>query len=346
MNGEDEKEQLHLQLEGLGLTNKIAELAVHCLIDMGSVTALVCADEHCLRPGEPFVNGGRRNPLGLSIDHIQIRVAGGSHRPENIRIVHYVCNCSWTKKDPVHKDRFAIATWLRRHRKLQIDNYGVDPRTLEGEDLADYIRTNALALHTELSEMLQEVKGWKPWKSDEVVWESDRDRLITEVVDVWFFLANLMNAMRINSGEFVRTYLSKYDEVQLRNVTKLAALDSKAFTALNRQKYQRTQDTSLVRCSCGAGPFIGPSGRSVHQSRKNCDGTLVIDPDDREHDLKEDARDDHNDRVDDTRKRVCGGCRRSRDDVEIVWGWEHNVNVGKCGACGNVLERGSVLGDQ
>lgn len=93
---QNEKDALHEEVEALGLTNPAVCIAVHALIDSGRITELVCKAPHCFFPGMPFKNGGRRNPTGLSLDHIILQCDGGGHRPNNIRLMHYRCNCSWS----------------------------------------------------------------------------------------------------------------------------------------------------------------------------------------------------------------------------------------------------------
>ena len=48
------------------------------------------------------VKGGRKEPLGYSIDHIVPYSQGGSHDVSNLRLVHYVCNMR--RKDSTDKE--------------------------------------------------------------------------------------------------------------------------------------------------------------------------------------------------------------------------------------------------
>ena len=112
----DDIENLHQQVEALNLTSPAVRVAVHALIDAKRVASLTCQKPNCMLPGVPFYNGGRRNPAGLSIDHIILQCDGGGDRPNNIRLVHYVCNCSWSagrKQTPetIEKSRLARDGW-------------------------------------------------------------------------------------------------------------------------------------------------------------------------------------------------------------------------------------------
>lgn len=81
-----------------------------------------------------------------------------------------------------------LAEMLETQRQLQIAAYGKDPCTLEGEERAEFIRWNVLALEDELHEALQEV-GWKPWASSRHV---NVEPFLKEMVDAWHFFMNLL----------------------------------------------------------------------------------------------------------------------------------------------------------
>ena len=156
-----DKDALHREVEALGLTTPAVNVAVHALIEAGYVTEIKCASPHCLHPGEPFVNNGRRSPLGLSLDHIKLQSDGGSHRPWNIRLVHYACNCAWLTQQerPLHGAMLETGRLLKATRALQAQSYGKDPAELDGDELKDYLRTNMLALMVEVGELAQETRS-------------------------------------------------------------------------------------------------------------------------------------------------------------------------------------------
>lgn len=215
----DSRDALHSEVDLLPITAPAAAVAIHALIDLGIVTSITCMHEECRRPGEPFSrDGGRRNPLAISLDHIQQQSQGGSHRPENIRIVHYVCNCASMLgvERPIVGLKNSFTVLLKRARALQLEIHGFDLGELEGDELAEYLRMNALALHTELSELLQEL-NWKPWKPGDPL-EFDREKVVDEYVDIMFFWLNLAVALRITGPELVDAYLAKYEENELRAI--------------------------------------------------------------------------------------------------------------------------------
>lgn len=88
-------ESLHAELEALHLSSAWAESTVHGMIDRGLVRELRCEADKCLQPTRGFSPSNyRRDPNGLSIDHVTQRCDGGGHRLDNLRLVHYRCNCA------------------------------------------------------------------------------------------------------------------------------------------------------------------------------------------------------------------------------------------------------------
>ena len=98
--------------------------------------------------------------------------------------------------------------WLTETRKLQIEAYKNDPATLTGEELANFILWNHVALVDEMSEFLGEVQ-WKPWAKPRG--GVNRDAAIGELIDVAHFLANLAVAMGCTDEEWVRRYKAKME---------------------------------------------------------------------------------------------------------------------------------------
>lgn len=93
----------------------------------------------------------------------------------------------------------ALTDMLQKQLELQVDSFGLDPRLLSGEELADFITWNAYALVDELTEAMQEFK-WKPWLTEGRGEWVDRDAFIGELVDAWHFMMNLMLAASGGSG--------------------------------------------------------------------------------------------------------------------------------------------------
>lgn len=96
--------------------------------------------------------------------------------------------------------------------QAQREGFGIDPPTLEGDERAEFIRWNVLALEDELHEMLAET-GWKPWASDRSL---NREGYLKELVDAYHFLMNLVLVAKQEgqsvddlSCEFARLYTAK-----------------------------------------------------------------------------------------------------------------------------------------
>lgn len=89
---------------------------------------------------------------------------------------------------------------LEKQLALQRTAYGVDPSSLHGEELVDYVRMNALAAIVELTEMLTEVDGWKSWQTEreeagEFRSDATGEKYAKEGVDVLHFVGNLLNVL-------------------------------------------------------------------------------------------------------------------------------------------------------
>lgn len=94
---------------------------------------------------------------------------------------------------------------LDAQHQLQINSFGADPKTLDDESKLEWIRWNMLALMDELHEALAET-GWKPWaKSKHVA----RDAYVSELVDAFHFLMNLMLVVDCDADEFLAKYFEK-----------------------------------------------------------------------------------------------------------------------------------------
>ena len=82
------------------------------------------------------------------------------------------------------------------------------------------IQMNALAIISELSEVLDEV-NFKWWKNPK---EVDHDALVEEIVDVMHFLVGMFIYAGADAEEVFRVYMSKHQE----NVNRQRGLSSKA----------------------------------------------------------------------------------------------------------------------
>lgn len=96
--------------------------------------------------------------------------------------------------------------WLASTKELQEDAFAIE-FPLEGEELADYIRWNSLALIKEVAEVLDCV-DWKPWKLGDKG-KLHRQRALEEIVDVAHFLGNIAVALDIDDDELQMAYRDK-----------------------------------------------------------------------------------------------------------------------------------------
>lgn len=99
-----------------------------------------------------------------------------------------------------------FATWLRDQREIQRGIYGYDVDAASPEERMEYIRLNNLAAHTELAESLQQL-DWKPWRQG----ESNRHGAVNELVDVLFFVANMLLQLGVTDDELNERYEAKVE---------------------------------------------------------------------------------------------------------------------------------------
>lgn len=81
-------------------------------------------------------------------------------------------------------------------------------------DRPDLVRIYALGLFTELGEVLQADKRWKPWREDAT---QDKEETKKELADCMAFLINLCLAFDVSYEEFMEAYYEKHKEVCHRN---------------------------------------------------------------------------------------------------------------------------------
>lgn len=99
-----------------------------------------------------------------------------------------------------------IERWLEDARAQQIETFGVDPTTLTGDALADFVRLNALATTGELHELLNTIQ-WKTWKADQGEALETRQEQLAELVDVMAFVANIALALGFTSTQEVSSMI-------------------------------------------------------------------------------------------------------------------------------------------
>lgn len=105
-----------------------------------------------------------------------------------------------------------IKAMLAAQLELQVESFGRDPRDLNPDERAEFIRWNVLALEDELHEALNEV-GWKPWATNRDV---NVELFVKEMVDAWHFFMNLLLAVHgpgatpeIIAERFCASYFAK-----------------------------------------------------------------------------------------------------------------------------------------
>jgi dimeric dUTPase (all-alpha-NTP-PPase superfamily) len=94
---------------------------------------------------------------------------------------------------------------LNEQLKLLVNSFKKDPTQLTNEEKMDWIRWNILALEDELHEALAET-GWKPWSTSQHI---NRDAFVSELVDAFHFLMNLMLVVDCSAEEFLAKYMQK-----------------------------------------------------------------------------------------------------------------------------------------
>lgn len=92
---------LHTELETYTFAGWHSYTIIHAMIDSGQVTLLECQADPCRRQSKTFAKSGRRGQGDLLVlDHIHEQQLGGSHRLDNLRIVHLSCNSGWRRGRP------------------------------------------------------------------------------------------------------------------------------------------------------------------------------------------------------------------------------------------------------
>lgn len=94
---------------------------------------------------------------------------------------------------------------LQAQYELQLKSFGNDPKQLNDEEKLEWVRWNMLALMDELHEALAET-GWKPWAKSKHI---NRDAYVSELVDAFHFLMNLMLVVDCSAEEFLAKYFEK-----------------------------------------------------------------------------------------------------------------------------------------
>ena len=102
--------------------------------------------------------------------------------------------------------------WLTLTGEKQRTTFGIDPSSLEGSARAEYVRWNCLAMHSEITELLDSFV-WKPWDTKNTPGEVlDRDNVIMECVDLMHYISNILQTVGCEGDELSMTYNAKVRE--------------------------------------------------------------------------------------------------------------------------------------
>lgn len=105
--------------------------------------------------------------------------------------------------------------WLADQRRYQAETFDVDYGHMASDvdEMTAYVTMNLNAAFLELAEAQQEVP-WKPWAKTEKraeVWETGRDKVVGEIVDVLMFIGNVLTAVGCSDEELAERYGEKMD---------------------------------------------------------------------------------------------------------------------------------------
>lgn len=115
-------------------------------------------------------------------------------------------------------ETFDLATLLSDCADRQRRWARFDGNEASGNERATFIRDNVLALQVEIAELLQTVR-WKPWawEGDRGTLRVDRDVMLDEVADVFFFLGNLLVGLDVSAGEIAAAVATKRAVIEDRH---------------------------------------------------------------------------------------------------------------------------------
>lgn len=125
-----------------------------------------------------------------------------------------------------------FGSWLGQTKKFQEDVYGHFLGLMTDEKWAEYVAANFLAAHTELSESLAHIP-WKYWRGGQKRPVGvDRDLAVRELVDVLFFVSNLLVALGVTDSELESEYERKAGINSQRQVKEVECSSSSAPTVV------------------------------------------------------------------------------------------------------------------
>lgn len=169
-----------------------------------------------------------------------------------------------------------LAEVFERQYQLQVDSYGIDPVTLDGQARIEFVRWNVLALHAELTEALDEM-SWKPWATARYF---NGELMLKELVDAFHFLVNVAlvagegRSPKSTAAAFLAEYRRKADENAHRQVEGYDGLAGKC-PACRRNLSDTTrtvpeidgatgEETGVIHVFCACGFALDrPAGRTA-----------------------------------------------------------------------------------
>lgn len=104
-----------------------------------------------------------------------------------------------------------LVNMIAMQRGLQVHTFGFELDEMNEQERVDYIKENVLAMTDELHELLAET-SWKPWAKSVFL---NEDKAMSELVDAWHFMMNIMIAIKpghdpqILADEFTASYVKK-----------------------------------------------------------------------------------------------------------------------------------------
>lgn len=77
---------------------------------------------------------------------------------------------------------------------------------------SDLVMQFSMGIVTELGEVLQAYKGWKPWNNSDN-YTYDKPLVEGELADLWHFIINLSLSLGYNSDDIKKMFDEKHDEM-------------------------------------------------------------------------------------------------------------------------------------
>lgn len=132
-----------------------------------------------------------------------------------------------------------LTMMMSRQFTLQVESFGNNFPKMTEEERVLFAKDQILGLLDEAHEALAEI-GWKPWATSRYM---NRDAFVSELVDVWHFLMNLLLAAEVTPEEFINLYMEKNDKNARRQKDGYDGVSTKC------PGCKRAYDDSAVKCT-------------------------------------------------------------------------------------------------